>query len=1396
VSGSRPPAEREPFFRTTLRIPAASIAPSPDILERTRIRLPGYGVYARAGAPAVPMRVERIALPAEGTPILNVMRVKSRPLAVGRLEPVPSAESRRRVGRSAGAEDDTSSRQAAFVDDVALQDSDALFPEAVVQLGRTGFLRDQRYVELIVTPLQVHPRSGAARLAEEIDLEILLEGAPSAAATLPRTRGDARLEDFYRGRFLNPEQVAPRSVAPAAFSPSLESAAPPQLEAGPLTNYRIGVKQEGMYRLTCVTLGSCAFPEYIGQNPASFRLRNKGVEVPIRVLGGGDNSFDLGDALEFYGQPQVDPFAVVNCGPPACPTPIYRASDFTDTNVYLLDAPGAAGRVRMASIDGTPGGLAAEASFLETAHAEVDNWFSPLNDQDTYTWAPTLFADGTTTAFRDLSIPMPGLAPAVFTAGVKVRWRGVSSQIAVNPDHRTRVTVNGSGATTTTFDWDGETVFDHTASASQSILTDPTTLRVEVPAVPAIGVDTVRPDFAEITYRRLFQAVGDRLPFRFANQAAKFAVGGFAGAPVTAYDVSRVLAGTTDTREPRVIANAASGAGSLTFQLALEGAPTPATRSYWVGAPAGYLTPEFVAVLAPSTLLDQSNEADYLIIAHPSLIDTSPGSAYSQFVNHLQTQRGLSVRLALMQEIYDDFSFSIEDPEAIRAFLAYAHDNWVGVSGTAPPPAYLLLVGDATLDPKNNLATADYIKLVPTTIMLYDQAILKYHSADSWLASFLGGDQSPDILFGRIPVRTQAKAEDVFAKLRAYDTSPPAGAWRSAGYFLADVGNQLAETDLFEGEEDSIAANFVPPFTGTKQYYARPPYNAPVGGTGNPNDPITQQFKADFVSHWNTVHPVVASFSGHGAFDILGNDLVLRPADVALLNNGAFQPFFFNSDCLTGGFHAAGVESIAEAFVQSAGGGAIGFFAPSGISFTFFAQTVSDKLFDDMFGPEKVRELGALTWRARDALFQSGAMADMQGFTFVGDPALRLAMPAPAPPGSFTAAAGNAVVNLSWSVSSDPTAVGTNVYRAAAPFGPYAKLNPSPVVGTGYADSAVSNGTTYFYRAVSVDAGGFEGAVTNTNADCGPSGPPDGPQCRRARPANLVPPTAPIGVQMRDTGSGTTLEVRWLANPESDLLKYEVSYGSTPGSHPITLNAGLATSIFLNGLTAGSPYFAVVRAINTSSVIGDDSVEVSGTPHVFVGIAPPATIEALTVTRSGNDLVLSWPAVTENIYGNPTTIDHYNVYRSNFPSFVPSDGFNLLAQVPSSSPSYTHLGGAVTADDGYYLVSAVDNFGFSSGLGADLPEGILSLTIAPSPTPGMLRLTWPAVTITVSGKAAHISNYRLYGATTPVPRSATNAGNLMMDNLVGTSVDVPDPGSAKFYYTVLVVDSRGNLSPY
>jgi fibronectin type 3 domain-containing protein len=57
--------------------------------------------------------------------------------------------------------------------------------------------------------------------------------------------------------------------------------------------------------------------------------------------------------------------------------------------------------------------------------------------------------------------------------------------------------------------------------------------------------------------------------------------------------------------------------------------------------------------------------------------------------------------------------------------------------------------------------------------------------------------------------------------------------------------------------------------------------------------------------------------------------------------------------------------------------------------------------------------------------------------------------------------------------------VGYNVYRGAAPGGPYTKLNASTDGGTSYADTSVQAGQIYYYVTTAVDQAGLESDFSN-----------------------------------------------------------------------------------------------------------------------------------------------------------------------------------------------------------------------------------------------------------------------------------------------------------------------------
>ena len=100
---------------------------------------------------------------------------------------------------------------------------------------------------------------------------------------------------------------------------------------------------------------------------------------------------------------------------------------------------------------------------------------------------------------------------------------------------------------------------------------------------------------------------------------------------------------------------------------------------------------------------------------------------------------------------------------------------------------------------------------------------------------------------------------------------------------------------------------------------------------------------------------------------------------------------------------------------------------------------------------------------------------------------------APAPPLNLTATGGNQQISLAWTASTGANSY--HVKRAATNGGPYTTV--AAPAGTSYADTTVTNGTTYYYVVTAVSASG-ESANSN-QASATPSTPPPAP----------APPTNP-----------------------------------------------------------------------------------------------------------------------------------------------------------------------------------------------------------------------------------------------------------------------------------------------
>lgn len=81
---------------------------------------------------------------------------------------------------------------------------------------------------------------------------------------------------------------------------------------------------------------------------------------------------------------------------------------------------------------------------------------------------------------------------------------------------------------------------------------------------------------------------------------------------------------------------------------------------------------------------------------------------------------------------------------------------------------------------------------------------------------------------------------------------------------------------------------------------------------------------------------------------------------------------------------------------------------------------------------------------------------------------------APSAPASLAVHAGNAYASLSWPAVAGATSY--SVYRGTSPGGESGTAIATGITGTGYVDSGLTNGTTYYYVVKAVGTGGMSAA--------------------------------------------------------------------------------------------------------------------------------------------------------------------------------------------------------------------------------------------------------------------------------------------------------------------------------
>jgi hypothetical protein len=598
-----------------------------------------------------------------------------------------------------------------------------------------------------------------------------------------------------------------------------------------------------------------------------------------------------------------------------------------DAAVYELET-GSAGRTMPVS--------SALAFGPEAAHA----WAEARFEQNRYYQAalleaPDLWLWDTLVSPNSKSYPFALEAPAPSAESARLRvWLQGISDFEANPDHHVRAHVNGFFVAEAF--WDGKRPLTLEGQLPADLLqASGNVLQLENVGDTGAAYSMVFLNRFEIRYPRALAAAEGVLD-------ASFSVNGRAS--VAGLSAGAFLLDTSSTTLPRWMRGASAGPAGLSFAVQ-DG------HRYLAVGPEKVLRPE-IRKLVRSSLRSRRNAAEYLLVAPQAFLEAA------QPLLELRRSQGLAARAVSLEEIVNTFGHGETHAEAVKEFLEFAFQRW-----HRPTLRYVLLLGDATYDPKNYLGTGVTTKVPALTV----KTSYLWTASDPSFALVNGDDQLPDLAIGRLPAATVDEARTMIDKIVAFEAEGPG--FRGPALFVADNADLAGN---FEQDADDAASLFGE--SAVEKVYLRD-----FGGASRPA--IQQALDRG---------PSFVSYVGHGGTAVWASENIWNNLDVNTLAYGTRPHLLLTMNCLNGFFHFPSLNSLAEQFLKADGKGAVAAFSPSGLSVNEPAHLLHKMLLAEVLSGRHAR-LGDAVLAAQASYTDSGAFPELLNiYNLLGDPALRL----------------------------------------------------------------------------------------------------------------------------------------------------------------------------------------------------------------------------------------------------------------------------------------------------------------------------------------------------------------------------------------------------------------------
>jgi len=685
------------------------------------------------------------------------------------------------------------------------------------------------------------------------------------------------------------------------------------------------VSRPGLYRVTYAQLAPLGLT---GADPHYLHLFRGTEEVACEWEGDEDTLFEDGESLLFYAEP--------------------RFSRWTRNDTYRLvlggDTPGLRMTARSADPTGLPPGTPwVEDVFEENRRYTPDQFtqgIPPGRDGDRWTWDYRVGPATTPVTYPFSLSAVDAVRPATLTLWLIGYTAG---------DHRWTVQVNGIGIGEAA--WSGRTAVTVTLTIPTGVLHD----GANALSLRPVLTEGAWLDAFAVRYARGLGPAGSALTFAGSPSTA-YTVTLAASGPYRAYDVTDPLRPVRLTGlwvdGQRITLGGPSGGGPRRYHVAAEGA---------IRAPDRVRSPEDLWGFRAA---GGATGANYLIITHPAFAD-----ALGPLID-LRRSQGLTVAVVNVLGIYDAYGDGRPDPEAIRRFIADAYANW------NPRPVYVLLVGDGSFDPKQYRAESPPTYIPPYLLDVGPAG--GETAADNRYVCVDGDDNLPDLLLGRLPVRSADQARAIVQKIVDYETRPLPGGWNASVLLVADDPDAAGD---FPAISDSAAAYVTAPFTTTRRYCA--------GSNSSQSDcPDTEgaAIHSAILNDWNR-GTLLVQYTGHSSWQQWAVERFFHLDDLPALHNSRRLPVLVEATCFTGAFHRP-EPTLDEELVTRPDAGAVAAWGPTGLGASPGHQRLAAGFFRAVFS-DTVGTVGEATLAGKLNLLGAPVGSDLlDTFVLLGDPAL------------------------------------------------------------------------------------------------------------------------------------------------------------------------------------------------------------------------------------------------------------------------------------------------------------------------------------------------------------------------------------------------------------------------